>query len=281
MAMKLSLSTRVAESPGQKEIALVGLPDLVGMARNAGYHALCMRASQVGVQHSSAEQTAARQTAADLAVSMVTGDFDIPVNNDRAQMALRNITPHLDLAENLGSDLIRIGMKAATDIEWAKSASDEAAERGIRLAHQSHTCTLFETVSMSVEILRQVDRPNFGVIYEPANLLVCGQDYGRATLEALQPWLMNVYLQNMRVHDEGRQVIETWINGPVRFDLVPFGHPKGIDYRPILEDLSELGYAEYVTVHHNVADGMDVEEGVRSFASYLRERGDFEPGPGH
>ena len=244
MAMKLSLSTRVAESPGQKEIALVGLPDLVGMARNAGYHALCMRASQVGVQHSSAEQTAARQTAADLAVSMVTGDFDIPVNNDRAQMALRNITPHLDLAENLGSDLIRIGMKAATDIEWAKSASDEAAERGIRLAHQCHTCTLFETVSMSVEILRQVDRPNFGVIYEPANLLVCGQDYGRATLEALQPWLMNVYLQNMRVHDEGRQVIETWINGPVKFDLVPFGHPAGIDYRPILEDLSELGYAE-------------------------------------
>ena len=155
------------------------------------------------------------------------GIFDIPVNNDRAQMALRNITPHLDLAENLGSDLIRIGMKAATDIEWAKSASDEAAERGIRLAHQCHTCTLFETVSMSVEILRQVDRPNFGVIYEPANLLVCGQDYGRATLEALQPWLMNVYLQNMRVHGEGRQVIETWINGPVKFDLVPFGHPAG------------------------------------------------------
>ena len=276
MAMKLSLSTRVAESPGQKEIALVRLPDLVGMARNAGYHALCMRASQVGVQHSSAEQTAAN-----LAVSMVTGDFDIPVNNDRAQMALRNITPHLDLAENLGSDLIRIGMKAATDIEWAKSASDEAAERGIRLAHQCHTCTLFETVSMSVEVLRQVDRPNFGVIYEPANLLVCGQDYGRATLEALQPWLMNVYLQNMNVHEEGKQVIETWINGPVKFDLVPFGHPKGIDFRPILEDLSELGYTEYVTVHHNVADGMDVEEGVRSFATYLRERGDFEPGSGH
>ena len=279
MAMKLSLSTRVAESPGQKEIALVTLPDLVGMARNAGYHALCMRASQVGIQHSSSDQVAGRQMVGDLAVSMVTGDFDIPVNNDRAQMALRNITPHLDLAENLGSDLIRIGMKAATDIEWARTASDEAAERGIRLAHQCHTCTLFETVTTSVEVLRQVDRPNFGVIYEPANLLICGQDYGKATLEALRPWLMNVYMQNMRVHPEGRQLIETWINGPVRFDLVPFGHQLGIDYRPILEDLSELEYGEYVTVHHNVADGMDVGEGARSFAAYLRKHGDFEPGP--
>lgn len=278
MPMKLSLSTRVAESPGQKETALVGLSDLVRMARNAGYHALCMRASQVGIQHSASEQKAARHAVDDLAVSMVTGDFDIPVNNDRAQMALRDITPHLDLAENLGSDLIRIGMKAATDIEWARKASDEAAERGIRLAHQCHTCTLFETVEMSVDVLRKVDRPNFGVIYEPANLLVCGQEYGRATLEALRPWLMNVYLQNMRVHDEGRQVIETWINGPVKFDLVPFGHPEGIDYGPILEVLSGHDYAGYVTVHHNVADGMDVEDGARSFAEYLREHGDFEPG---
>ena len=208
---------------------------------------------------------------------MVTGDFDIPVNNDRAQMALRDITPHLDLAENLGSDLIRIGMKAATDIEWARAASDEAAERGIRLAHQSHTCTLFETVETSVEVLRQVDRPNFGVIYEPANLLVCGQEFGKATLETLKPWLMNVYLQNMHVHAAGRQVIETWINGPVKFDLVPFGHPMGLDYRPILESLSLLGYEGYVTVHHNVADGMDIEEGARAFAMYLRENGDFRP----
>ena len=277
MAMKLALSTRVAESPGQKEVALVGLPDLVSIARNSGYHALCMRASQVGIQHSQADQRAAGQTVANLEVSMVTGDFDIPVNNDRAQMALRDITPHLDLAENLGSDLIRIGMKAATDIEWARAASDEAAERGIRLAHQSHTCTLFETVEMSVEVLRQVDRPNFGVIYEPANLLVCGQDFGKATLETLRPWLMNVYLQNMHVHENGRQVIETWINGPVKFDLLPFGHPMGIDYRPILESLSLLGYEGYVTVHHNVADGMDIEEGARAFAMYLRENGDFRP----
>ena len=278
MAMKLSLSARVAESPGQKETALVRLPDLVRMARNSGYHALCMRASQVGIQHSRSEQKAARNAIDNLAVSMVTGDFDIPVNNDRAQMALRDITPHLDLAENLGSDLIRIGMKAATDIQWARSASDEAAERGIRLAHQCHTCTLFETVEMSVEVLQKVDRPNFGVIFEPANLLVCGQDYGRATLEALRPWLMNVYLQNMSVRTEGQQVIETWFNGPVRFDLVPFGHPEGINYGPILEALSEPGYSGYVTVHHNVADGMDVEEGARSFAAYLRAHGDFEPG---
>ena len=178
----------------------MGLNDLVALADDAGYSAVCMRASQVGIQHNANEIAAAKQSVAvhGMAISMVTGDIDTPANNDRAQMALQNITPFLDLAANLGSDLIRIGMKADTDIPWARRAADEAAERGIRLAHQSHTCTLFETIEKSVDVLKEIDRDNFGIIFEPGNLLVCGQDYGASALNASKPWLMNVYLQNMR-----------------------------------------------------------------------------------
>jgi len=275
--MKLSLSTRVVEAPGQKEKAVMGLGELATLAKDAGYAALCMRASQVGIQHSKDEIAAAGKTvsAEGLAVSMVTGDMDTPINNNRAQMALQNITPFLDLAASLGSDLIRIGMKADTDVPWAKRAADEAAERGIRLAHQSHTCTLFETVEKSVDWLKEIDRENFGIIFEPGNLLVCSQDYGAAALNAFKPWLMNVYLQNMYPWEKGKQTIETWINGPVIFDLVPFGDPNGIDFAPIMDILSDLDYTEYVTVHHNVADGMEIGEGVHSFANYLRSVGKF------
>ena len=79
---------------------------------------------------------------AGIGVSMVTGDFDIPPNNDNAPQALRHITPYLDLAASLGSDLIRIAMKKEDDIAWAQRASDEARERHIRLAHQSHQSTV-------------------------------------------------------------------------------------------------------------------------------------------
>ena len=69
-------------------------------------------------------------------------------------------------------------MKVEADIPWAQRAADEAAERGIRLAHQSHTQSLFETVEGSIDVLKRVGRQNFGIIYEPANLDLCGQDYG-------------------------------------------------------------------------------------------------------
>ena len=273
--VKLSLSTRVVEPPGRKDRALMGIEQLSALARDAGYAALCMRCSQVGINSDPETLHRVKVALADngLDVSMVTGDLDIPVNTDRAQMALRNITPHLDLAEALGTDLIRIAMKAWTDVPWARRAADEAAERGIRLAHQSHTCTLFETVGMSLEVLREAGRDNFGIIYEPSNLVTCGQGYGVEVLRAFRPHLFNVYLQNMWLHSAGGSTIETWVNGPVTFDLVPFGDPRGVDFFPILEALRKMDYEGYVTVHHNVADGLDVETGTREFADYLRSGG--------
>lgn len=146
--MQLSLSVRVAESFSNKRNLSIALPDLADIAQNAGYKALCMRASGVGT-HSPAEQVAQAQTILtqnNLAVSMATGDFAIPENGDEGPKSLHNITSHLDLAEALNCDLLRICIKTDDDIGPAQRASDEAAERNIRLAHQSHTKSLFETV---------------------------------------------------------------------------------------------------------------------------------------
>ena len=186
--MKLSLSVRVAENVSKRD-ATHTFVQLTELASNIGYEAMCMRASQVGI-HSPLEQiTAARKQAnsLNLKISMVTGDFPVPLNNDEGPDGLRNITPYLDLTELLGADLIRIAMKVEADIERAQRASDEAAERGIHLAHQSHTQSLFETVEGSIDVLKRVDRKNFGIIYEPANLDLCAQDYGVETLKSFSP----------------------------------------------------------------------------------------------
>lgn len=88
--MELSLSTRVVEPAGHKDRALMGIEQFAALARDAGYSAVCMRCSQVGIDAGPETLDRAKNSLADtgLAVSMVTGDLDIPVNTDRAQMAL-------------------------------------------------------------------------------------------------------------------------------------------------------------------------------------------------
>lgn len=275
--MKLSLSTRVAESPTDKSVALMPLAEIAGLAKSNGYLGLSMRASQVGVQSSAAELALARRTVDDdgLSVSMVTGDIDVVVNNDQAQMSLRNITPHLDLAEAMGSRFVRVMMKSESDIVWAKRAAAEAAERDITLAHQCHTKSLLETVEFGLKALKAIDHPNFGVTFEPANLMLASQPYLADAVQAFRPWIVNVYFQNHRMHPAGTHTQETWVDGPVSFDLIPLDDASGVDFGAILEELDKTGYDGWVTVHQNIADGIDVASGVASFAQHLRTLHDF------
>ena len=270
--MKMSLSARIAESFYDKKIAAVPFEDLADLAKDNGYAAICMRASVAGIQSPNDRITSVRQTLdrLGLKVSMVTGDFAIPENLERGPDGLRNITPYLDLAESFSCDLLRICMKSEEDISWAQRASDEAAERGIRLAHQSHVASLFETIEGSVDVLRRVNRPNFGIIYEPANLKMCGETYGLEALNAFKPYLFNVYLQNYLDNPEGKEHIETWVHGMFFFDHIPLHDPRGVDWREVFDALDSVGYDGYVTVHQALAEIMAPAEAARVSAEFLR-----------
>ena len=276
--MRLSLSVRVAEAPGSKEKTLMPFDELAKLAKRIGYHALCMRASQAGVQTDQQVIADMRKTLDDLglAVSMITGDFPIPMNNEDGPLALRNIEPYLNLTERFGASLIRIAMKKQEDIPWAQRAADQARERSIRLAHQSHTQSLFETVDGSLEVLKKINRENFGIIYEPENLDLCGQDYGPETIKSFEPYLFNVYLQNHILHPNGRSVANTWTRGNIYFDPIRLQDKGGIDFELVFEGLKAIGYDGYVTVHQAFSEIMKPEEAAEQSYEYLTSIAQFE-----
>jgi sugar phosphate isomerase/epimerase len=264
-----SLSTRIAEAPGRKDQALLPLQDFAALAKELGYRALSMRASQLSVETPAEQVQEARRRldALGVRVSMVTGTVSLAANDAQATAPLRHITPHLDLAERLGCDLVRVMMQRDEDVPWAQRASDEAAERGIRLAHQTHIGTLCETVDTALETVRRVGRPTFGLTYEPANLLICGSDYGPEALRRLAPHVFNVYLQNWQAHDGGAMVAQT-NRGPVRIDQIALDDPRGIDLARVFEGLRAIRWAGYATVHQVLLTGQEVRtEAARHLAA--------------
>ena len=270
--MQLSLSVRIAEEFLSKEQSRLSLDELIALARDTGYDALCMRGSQVGV-HSPVErqrEVAARVAGSGLAVTMVTGDFDMVYNNERGPLCLRAIEPYLDLATLLKAPLVRVALKQQEDIGWAQRAADAAAERGLTLVHQCHTLSLFETVEGIERTLRAIDRPNFGLIYEPANLELCGEDYGSATLQRLAPWIVNVYLQNQRIRAGGDVTLDTWCRGPISFDLLPIHAPGGIDFDRVFDGLRSIGYEGPVTAHQSGIPGIPLEDTASGTARFLK-----------
>lgn len=250
----------------------MSLEALADLAAAAGYQSLCMRASQVGI-HSSPEtvvKAASVLKAQGLSVSMVTGDFDTVYNNDRAPACLSNIGQYLQLALALKAPLIRVALKKDEDIAWAQRAADEAAARGLKLVHQCHTQSLFETVDGIERTLERIDRSNFGLIYEPANLELSGQEYGPETLQRLKPWMFNVYLQNQILKPDGKMKLNTWCRGPVAFDLIPIYAPGGIDFEGVFEGLAAIKYRGTVTVHQAGGPEELPSESAKATADYLK-----------
>lgn len=268
--MQLALSVRVAEAACKTKLN-VPVRDLVAMAAELGYSAICMRASGAGVQTPRDERQRLRGEieSAGLRVSMVTADFDVPLNNDAGPNSLRDIGPSLDVAEDFGCDLIRVCLKQEQDVEHAQRAADLAAARGIRLAHQCHTTSLFEEVDPSVALLNRIGRPNFGLIYEPANLMLCAQPYGEDVLRKFQPFLMNVYVQNHVVDPAGPVELPTYCLGPRRFRHLPLWEPGGVDYDAVFAGLKAIGYSGTLTVHQ--AQNTGTLEDARDYATRCAE----------
>lgn len=258
--MKFSISARIAEGFLSKRESIMSLPELADVAKSAGYDGLCMRASQIGTHTPEEEikQAARLIKNKGMSVTMISGDFDIVYNNDDGPNCLRNITPYLDLANELGAGMIRVCIKTAEDIAYAQRASDEAAERGLKLVHQCHIQSLFETVDQIFNRLKEINRNNFGLIYEAANLEECRQAYGPDTIRRFGTKIFNVYLQNQRINKNGAVTLDTWSHGTVSFDLIDIPDNGGIRFGEVFEGLREIGYDGVITVHQSAPTDPDV-----------------------
>ena len=266
--MKLSLSTRIAESSSRKDRADMAIEALAPAARAAGFEGLSMRASQVSLETPPQRVAEVRRLidAEGLAVSMVMGNIALAANTPDAPDMLRHIGPHLDLAGRLGCKLVRVMLQHEADVAAAQRAADEAAERGISLAQQTHWGTLCETVEQSLDVVARVGRRNFGITFEPANLLACGERDLNVAVQRLAPHILNFYYQNVRLDPAGSHRFPTRLRGVVHIRYVPLDAPSDIPAGPLIECLKRSGYDGWVTVHQPLLDGQAVSDAIAEAA---------------
>ncbi|MGH2355220.1 MAG: sugar phosphate isomerase/epimerase family protein, partial [Chloroflexota bacterium] len=260
--MQLALSGRIAEPEHAKHVVAADFAQLAGLAARTGYRALCVRPAQATTDTPLGRLRAMR-AALDrhgLVASMVTPDVRVArqAAAPDANALLRAIGPTLDVAQVLGTALVRVALMNEAGVVWAQRAADEARERGVRLVHQTHTATPFETIDGCREMLARIKRPNFGLGVEPANLILGGQDFGVEALQPLGPYIFNVYVQNVRLTPAGPLSVATNA-GPVRYERLVVGDPGGIELPRFFDALKSLGYRGFVTSHQPAVDGIATE----------------------
>ena len=254
--MKLSLSGRMFEVDYQ--YCELSMEDFATTAKDIGYQGVELRKTQVSLDTPFKDviRIARIIEKAGLEVTCVT-TRGVSLKD---QENFGRFKKYVGLAETLGCKLIKTG----GDVPWVRKAADYAAEHGITLAGNTHIKTPFETVSSTLERLRTIDRENYRLIYDPANLFMAQEDYGAKTVAKLADSICYVTVQcPQRVPLNQEEGLFEYKGFDYRQALP--GEANTPDFVSAFRGLHQIGYDGWVSVIEPKREAMTGTQLARLF----------------
>jgi sugar phosphate isomerase/epimerase len=255
--MKLSLSGRIVEeSEGKLAMDLAAFLD---MAAGCGYAAVDLRLSQL---RSYVDQQRVGEVKRMLEERRLDAAFiNLPADDELRIVGVMSVW--LNTAVVLGARLVRA---SGSDLPFVREICKHAGPKGLRVAPQLHTDSLFDTPQGCLGSINLVAMNNCGVIVEPANLVLRGLPYDAATLAPIRHRIFGVNVQNVKELPFGKGDFAYYGRQYVR---APMGDAEAIDFPSFVYALGDLGYDGFMNVLEPKPRDMGIEEMAKHCSQYL------------
>lgn len=259
--MKLSLSGRLIEI--QYRYCEMTLPKFMELAYRCGYEAVELRATQITDEITLKQASELRKIADSLGleVSCIT-----PPNISNDEEGLKRLRRFGEIAKALDCKTVKVWIK---DLAWIQRACDLLKPMELVVATQIHTGGPFETIDLCLRSLREINRRNFRILFDPANLFEAGEKYGEDSVKRLGKWIGQLSVQNIR--EASPEEENAWEYRGRYFTRCLLGDPRGLDYKSVFRGLHAIGFNGYVTLNEPKPKRMSVEEFAKFAAEKLRE----------
>ena len=256
--MKLSLSGRLVESA---DGPIVPTGEFLDLAGRCGYDAVDLRASQLGPSTSPAEWDAFRARLADNGLVLFEGQWaGDPAERPEAFSAFAE-----RIAE-VGGEAIRVGGEP----EALKRAAQLARPGGVRIVYQMHTGGPFETIASAAATIAEIDEPNFGVLPEPANLLLAGERFHEDMFAPLAGRILGVHVQTLEARPAAADAVRLADGTEVPYVRLPYEQNRQIDFETFFSALRRVGFDGFVNELEPCPGAEALEQTVRAAAVFLR-----------
>ena len=199
-----------------------------------------------------------------ISISCITLPGIAGVRGDDA--GLERLLCFAEFAQTLGCDTLKVWTK---DTVWMQHACDALRPSGLTLAAQIHTGGPFETIESCLATLQQLNRDNFGILYDPANLFEAEQDCGEEAVRRLGKHIRQLSVQNIRPASADEPNV--WEHKGHHFCRCMLGDPRGLDYESVFRGLRAIGFDGHVTLNEPKPTEMNIGSFARKAAEKLRE----------
>jgi len=121
---------------------------------------------------------------------------------------------------------------------------ETAREYGVKIIYEIHVGTIAVSCSRTLELLKDLDPAHIGAIFDVPNMIKVGIEDTRMGLELLGPYLAHCHIGNARPEPTERDK-----TGKMRWKWDFCDLREGIaDIPQIIQDLKDLGYANYISL---------------------------------
>lgn len=135
-----------------------------------------------------------------------------------------------------------------------------AQQFGVRILLETHHGFLAPSVSLAMQILRDLDAAHFGIIWDPCNQRNEGHETYALAIDLAGPYLAEVHVKNL-LYEQGSD--GRWAP---RYCAVDSGL---VDWPKVLEELAKAGYRGWLMLEDFSTD-QPVQERLSHGAAYLR-----------
>jgi sugar phosphate isomerase/epimerase len=243
--MKLSLSGRIIEV--DYKYCQLRVEEFLKLAKEIGYDAVELRRTQISATIPMEEVRQIRGMLDKYGI----GVSRFPTGKVQDEESLKELGAFADMAVELGCPYLTIGFDS---IPWAQKAADYLKERGLGIAIQVHTGGAFETPEVALNTLKEINRDNFGLMYDPANLFLKRVDYVQG-IEQLKDYLFIVSVQCLAPAAAGEEGAKEYEGVYYKRHLL--GRPGGMDFQGVFKALNKIGFEGYITVIEPISDLMN------------------------
>jgi sugar phosphate isomerase/epimerase len=164
---------------------------------------------------------------------------------------------YLEMADALGCTMVRAwadklgrNLRAPREDHWLRAAhyvalcADHALDAGVQVLLENHLAMTI-SADMTLRLLRLVERPNVVVNFDPGNMFLAGEPYGRAAVARLRPHVGNVQVKEgyMPPAPGAAAADDATLSRGGTYDLL-LGEGN-MDHMSYLRPLHESGYDGY------------------------------------
>jgi sugar phosphate isomerase/epimerase len=131
--------------------------------------------------------------------------------------------------------------------DWISRVAEALSRYRVRLIMEIHHGGLVETVDSSLRLMSLIPKDNVGLILDPGNMAIAGDDYGANAVKRLGHHLFHVHSKDVLFFDSKPADQPTGQYKGRIFAVGLMGHGS-VDHRPAYEALIKNGYTGYVSL---------------------------------